>query len=119
MDPRTAQCSISVQPADISPLPDWRAENLPDDAYAWSLLLSAAFALDGDNPIGLYGSLHGFRCLGAKLVGTYHGVRIESGELGVDYLELRRRYLLPHADALTTLLSHLSANFQGFSVSYE
>jgi hypothetical protein len=113
-----SQCN-DHQPIDISPLPDYRAEDLPEDSKAWSFLLAAAFELDGDNPTGLCGSLHGFRCLGARLTTTDRGVRIEQGELGVAYAELRERYLVPHTDGLTTLLSQLSAKLRGFAVTYE
>lgn len=105
-------------PAD--PRPD-----LTDDGGRWRRVLTTAFLLDGDVPDGLYGALHGFRCLGARLVpnGSGKGCRLLApieGDGSLDYLEGdpqawpakqwaadREAFLLPHRDALTALLHGL------------
>jgi hypothetical protein len=48
----------------------WSADPRPDlqsDSTMWGTMLGKAFAIDGHNPDGLFGPLHGLRCLGAGL----------------------------------------------------
>lgn len=107
------------------PDPPW-ADPRPDltaDRARWWLVLEAAYRLDGQDPAGLYGALFGLRCCGARLelanpkdyslqpegpAPTYRLVRGE--ELSeAEYADLRQRYLVPHREALTRLLSAPSA----------
>lgn len=107
------------------PDPPW-ADPRPDltaDRARWWLVLEAAYRLDGQDPAGLYGALFGMRCCGARLelanpkdyslqpegpAPTYRLVRGE--ELSeAEYTDLRQRYLVPHREALTRLLSAPSA----------
>ena len=48
------------------------ADPRPDlgDGRLWSALLAAAYALDGDDPAGLFGALHGLRSCGARAGAT-------------------------------------------------
>lgn len=105
--------------------PPWQdpRPDLAADRSRWWLLLEAAYRLDGQDPEGLYGALFGLRCCGARLElanpetwgarpedppPTYRLVRGE--ELSeAAYAELRQRYLVPHREALTRLLSASSA----------
>lgn len=105
--------------------PPWQdpRPDLATDRSRWWLLLEAAYRLDGQDPEGLYGALFGLRCCGARLElanpetwgarpedppPTYRLVRGE--ELSeAAYADLRQRYLVPHREALTRLLSAPSA----------
>ncbi len=79
--------------------------DLAEDSALWGRLLARAFALDGDDPTGLCGALHGLRCCGAALVAEGGRLRLTAGEMGDDeYAALRRAWLIPHADALRLLL---------------
>ncbi len=85
----------------LDPRPD-----LVTDHELWVCLLAAAYPRDGDRPDGLYGVLHGLRCLGARLRCTPEGLRLERGEIPeIDYAALRRRWLVPHRAALIPLLA--------------
>ncbi len=85
---------------------DPRWHDLPEDAHLWLGLLAAARVLDGDAPHGLFGALHGFRCLGARLQNSHTGLRLRPGEISKDeYLALRAEYLLPHVKPLRKLLA--------------
>jgi hypothetical protein len=99
----------TLSPADVEHLgwvADPRWHDLPEDTHLWLGLLAAARALDGDAPLGLFGALHGLRCLGARLHPTRTGVRLLAGEMKRDeYLDLREEYLLPHAVTLRRLLT--------------
>lgn len=107
------------------PDPPWQ-DPRPDptaDRSRWWLVLEAAYRLDGQDPAGLYGALFGLRGCGARLelanpkdyslqpegpAPTYRLVRGE--ELSeAEYADLRQRYLVPHREALTRLLSAPSA----------
>ncbi|MBI4507217.1 MAG: hypothetical protein HY691_16930 [Chloroflexi bacterium] len=89
---------------------NYRADPRPElpDHAAWTLLLARAYALDGHDPGGVYGALHGMRCLGARLADDGHGWRLLPGELAsAEYGEMRERWLLPQRDALTRLLGEV------------
>ncbi|MBI4506416.1 MAG: hypothetical protein HY691_12840 [Chloroflexi bacterium] len=90
---------------------NYRADPRPDIAHdhqRWTHLLACAFALDGHDPGGVYGALHGLRCLGARLADDGHGLRLLPGELAhEEYRALRQRWLVPHREALTLLLGEL------------
>ncbi|MBI2321341.1 MAG: hypothetical protein HYU88_04425 [Chloroflexi bacterium] len=80
---------------------------LPDHS-AWVRLLARAYEADGHDPAGVYGALHGMRCLGARLADDGNGLRLLPGELARDeYRALRQRWLLPHREALTLLLGEV------------
>lgn len=88
----------------LDPRPD-----LINDTAHWTFVLDRAFTFDGTDPIGLYGTLLGFRCLGAELIETPTGWRLVAGEMPVDeYTGLRDRYLLPRASQVRRLLSELA-----------
>lgn len=107
------------------PDPPWQdpRPDLTADRSRWWLLLEAGYRLDGQDPNGLYSALFGLRCCGARLElanaatwgarpedppPTYRLVRGE--ELSeAEYADLRQRYLVPHRQALTRLLSAPSA----------
>jgi hypothetical protein len=96
-------------PAVASPYGDPRPD-IAGDSALWSSLLPRAYALDGSDPHGCYGALLGLRCWGAILVREADRYRIAAGEIDpAEYEEFRRRYLLPHRDAITALLAELSA----------
>jgi hypothetical protein len=99
----------TLSPADVEHLgwvADPRWHDLPEDTHLWLGLLAAARTLDGDAPLGLFGALHGLRCLGARLHPTRTGVRLRAGEMRWDeYLALREEYLMPHAATLRRLLA--------------
>jgi hypothetical protein len=84
--------------------PDWEL---------WNRLLAHAYDLDGYEPSGLFASLHGLRCLGARLETSANSagapsVRLTAGDIGDFYSVLRRKYLLPHEAALRRLLRDLA-----------
>jgi hypothetical protein len=80
-------------------------KDLTDDHREWECLLSTQHERDGTNPHGLYGTLHGLRCEGARLVLDRGRLRLEAGEIGNEYPLLRRVYLVPRRDELTRLLA--------------
>ena len=84
------------------------ADPRPDlgDGALFARLLAAAHRLDGDDPAGAYGVLHGLRCLGARVGTDFGRPRLLPGEIPADeYGEYRRRYLLPLGDRLRALLA--------------
>ena len=91
---------------DLGPIADPRWHDLPEDAHLWLGLLATAYEHDGDAADGLFGAIHGLRCLGARLHRTRAGLRIAPGELSRnEYARLREMYLLPHAGILRRLLA--------------
>ena len=131
--PVEAPIKVGVEDKPISNTPDALAINEPilyaddprpditDDHALWNDLLTRAEAIDGRSPDGLFGALHGLRCLGARLVPVpTGGVRLERGEIPEEakaiedgkivdrgYKGLRKKWLLPHAEALMKLLSEV------------
>jgi hypothetical protein len=87
------------------------ADPRPDlvaDSPLWQRLLGLAYDRDGADPRGLFGSLHGLRCLGAGLVAEEGRARLVPGELSAEeYAAEREEWLVPHAAALTALLRAL------------
>jgi hypothetical protein len=57
----------------------------------------------------VFGNLHGFRCIGGRLIRDERGrIKIDRGD------EVRDQdYLLPHKDAIASLLAGLAANGEG------
>jgi hypothetical protein len=106
-----ADCVLAtaLSPADVDylePVADPRQVDLPEDTESWLGLLTRAHALDGDEPQGLFGALHGLRCCGSRLHTTRGGMRLGPGEMSRDqYRVLRDEYLVPHAGELRRLLA--------------
>ena len=88
----------------FDPRPD-----IADDHELWSKLLMNARALYGNDPHGLYGALHGLRCLGACLTLQGDVLRLSGGDIGAEYPKLRETWLVPHAEQLRRLLKDLGA----------
>jgi hypothetical protein len=86
---------------------DPRADDLPEDSLFWRDLLARADAYDGHDARGLFGALHGMRCLGARLERRPDGgYRLVPGEIpDGDYRRLRVEWLLPHRETLVRLLA--------------
>lgn len=102
----------SRPPAATAEREQWIVDPRPDlegDSPLWSRLLTLAYDRDGEDTNGLFGVLHGFRCLGAGLVVVDGRARLVAGELGDDYPTEREQWLVPHAFALTKLLADLAA----------
>jgi len=89
--------------------------DIAEDSDLWNQLLASAWA-DAEAPTGLYGSLLGLRCVGSRLV--HEGGRwlivpraADEGEPQPDVdarlVRDKCRFLLPHKDRLTVLLSRL------------
>jgi hypothetical protein len=102
--------------ASATSYPDPRSDDLPD-SFVWGLVLAGAYRIDGDDPCGVFGALHGIRCLGADLEVSKDGIRIIPGELAAEYSEIRTTWLLPHAETLTNLLANVSSGLVGYEVS--
>jgi hypothetical protein len=82
------------------------------DAVWWSVLLALAHEVHGvDDPRGVYGALHGSRCLGAGLARTSGGaLRIVPGAIPpAEWRDLRGKWLVPHRTAITELLVAVAA----------
>jgi hypothetical protein len=93
---------------------DPRTEDLPEDSLLWDYLLQASFDFDAGSADGLFGCLHGLRCLGARLERALWGIRLVPGELGRgQYSALRQRYLMPQAEVLEGLLAELGEAYPG------
>lgn len=90
---------------------DWTADPRPDlatDSALWARLLALAYAHDGDLPGGLFGALHGMRCMGAGLLLVNGRCKLVHGEMvKADYDADRARYLVEHKAALVELLARL------------
>jgi hypothetical protein len=96
--------TVEVWEAWADPRPDLYA-----DSSLWARLLRAAYALDSDDPDGLFWALHGFRCYGASLRLGEHTAILGPGEIDpADYAAWKRRYLEPHREALVCLLARLA-----------
>lgn len=104
-------CPAPPEPPWTDPRPD-----LAGDHGRWTVLLALAWALDGADPHGVFGALHGIRCGGAALVtdaqprdlahdGPPLRWRLTRGELPEpEWQAYRARWLWPHKDVLTKLL---------------
>jgi hypothetical protein len=95
------------------PLPtDDPRPDLGDDSDLWAQLLKLAWS---NAPHELWGTLHGLRCLGARLVSADEAaygqtpLRIVAGDIApVEYARLRERYLMPYADMVQELIARLN-----------
>lgn len=93
-------------------LPPWDdpRPDLLDDSARWCRLLREAWHHDHDKADGLFGALHGLRCLGATLISASVGVRLVRGAIDEEeYADLRQRYLVPHGAQLNGLLRRVRA----------
>ncbi len=89
----------------------WLADPRRDlaDGALFARLLADGYALDGADPQGIFGALHGLRCCGARLALDFGRARVVAGEMGRDeYAADRARWLLPRADELRRLLAAVS-----------
>jgi len=90
------------------PRPDL-AEEDPEESYWWLWLLADALGINKDLAI----TLHGFRCMGTRLVRTEKGfaMKPEVSERGwqsaEEYQAARDKYLVPHQKQLVKLLKNL------------
>lgn len=75
--------------------------DLPEDSNDWRVLLSIAFAFDGEQAEGCFAALLGARCIGMRFVGGKLDPRPESE---ADWPALRRDFLLPHSAHIAALL---------------
>jgi hypothetical protein len=89
----------------------WKQDPRPDlagDSALWAQLLALAYDYDGHRAYGLFGALHGLRCMGAGLVVIGGKAKLVHGEMSqMDYDADRTTYLLQHQTALIELLSRL------------
>jgi hypothetical protein len=89
---------------------DPRALTLPQDSALWFILLAWALGdevltSEVERPSSLYGSLHGCRCGGSRLVQDGTTVRLSRGDWPVEeWSKVRERWLLPHTPRLRALL---------------
>ncbi len=98
---------------------DPRWSDLPEDREMWMVLLTWAYEVDSQAPDGLFGTLHGLRCLGARLERHPSGIRIRPGDIeSSDYFVLRKRYLQPWSSVIKQLLSELAAEMQMRSMKH-
>ncbi len=79
--------------------------DLVADSPHWCRLLGLAYDQDGDDGNGVFGALHGIRCMGARLIRKGAGWVIRGEYDGYD--ADRRNWLLPHRAPLTQLLTEL------------
>ncbi len=81
---------------------------LTGDSDLWARLLALAYDLDGDLQGGLFGALHGLRCMGAGLVLNGGKAKLVHGEMTrEEYSVDRETYLQQHRAALIGLLRRL------------
>ncbi len=80
---------------------------LPDTSL-WEGVLALTYEIDGGNTNGLFGALHGLRCLGAQLVETDAGIGLVAGERSGEFAALQAAYLAPHAAALTAVFARIA-----------
>lgn len=94
--------------AELIQLTPWLKDprtDLEDDSKMWRQILMGAWGIDGGKVDGLFGALHGLRCLGCRLEFNGTGkLRLVAGDLGDEYKILRDRYLVPHREDLVALL---------------
>jgi hypothetical protein len=95
--------------------------DLVSDSARWGTLLALAHDHDADDPQGLYVALLAMRCCGARLVheGGHWLILPRPSDSGTDEIHEaaetemehdKRRWLMPHRDALLGLLSALSTH---------
>ena len=106
--------TLSLQEAErLWWITDPRWQDFSEDRELWMLLLSWAYDVDGAAPDGLFGILHGLRCLGARLESHPSGIRLRPGEIERgDYSALKQQYLLPRSGMLKRLLVELEGEMK-------
>jgi hypothetical protein len=106
----SARADAGVSPADpAGPAADPRPD-LGADSRAWAALLALASAQDGGQPDGVFGCLHGVRCLGARLARGERDRSLSPGEIApAEWEALRREWLLSRRELVRTLLVLLAA----------
>jgi hypothetical protein len=107
---REAAEAAARRRAPHDPRPDLDA--VQRDAVWWSVLLALAAEAHGDGDSrGVYGALHGARCLGAGLVRTPRGaLRIVAGAIPApEWRAVRGAWLAPHRAAVLDLLRAVAA----------
>ena len=112
------RCKVgwAVPPEQKPPSIDPRSD-LTHDSIPWIIILTATKGIDGDKPDGLYGALHGMRCMATKLAWernpdtqVYQWRLIKSDEVSnEEWADWRRRYLFHHVAMLTKFLTHIPA----------
>jgi hypothetical protein len=92
------------------------------DAVWWSVLLALAAEAYGDgDPRGVFGALHGVRCLGAGLARTPGGaLRIVAGAVPApEWRAVRSAWLAPHRAAVLELLRAVAAAWKEHAADLE
>jgi hypothetical protein len=108
-----AEEAAARERAPHDPRPDLDATQR--DAVWWSVLLALAAEARGDgDPDGVYGALHGVRCLGAGLARTPGGaLRIVAGAVpDSEWRAVRSAWLAPHRAAVLELLRAVAAAWE-------
>lgn len=102
--------SVLESPQVVAERERWTTDPRSDidaDTAPWSLLLGIAFDADGDDPRGVFGVLHGLRCVGVGLERDERGRwKLVAGEAD-DYDEIRETWLLPRRREIGELLRRL------------
>lgn len=81
---------------------------LTEDSHRWERLLTMAYALPEEDMDGVYGTLLGFRCLGARIFQINGKYTITHGEIDAEqYKRDRETYLLPVAGKVAALMARL------------
>ena len=96
-------------PPDLTEEPGWDPRpDLAADSELWARLLAMAYDHDGELAGGLFGALHGLRCMGAGLVLIGGKAKLVHGEMTrEEYNVDRETYLQQHRAALIGLLRRL------------
>ena len=104
----------------FDPLADPRPD-LDEDSHLWAKVLERARRSNQD----VHGVLHGFRCMGARLLLSDAGLKMEprvhDGEnpqayefhSREQYLQLRRRWLLPMTDEVSAIFKSAAEELLG------
>lgn len=84
---------------------------LSEDSSRWERLLSMAYQLPEEDMDGVYGTLLGFRCMGARIFQINGKMTITHGEIDVEqYKRDRETYLMPVAKKVAALMARLGGN---------
>lgn len=95
---------------------------MTDDSELWTRLFKIMTRL-GMNKTQLYGTLHGFRCMGTRIIPGKSGGYVLRGDVDPEgrkafylgeYEELRDKYLKPHVKSITELMRLLKESEEGF-----
>jgi predicted component of type VI protein secretion system len=87
----------------LDPRPD-----LTDDSNRWERLLTLAYQLPETDMDGVYGTLLGFRCMGARIFQINGRFQITHGEIDAEqYKRDRETYLVPVGAKVAALMAKL------------